>query len=151
MNNLSKPKVVIFDIDGTLANVDHRRHFVEGPKKDFEAFYDAMGDDTAYEDIIELTYLLRNSNRSIFICTGRPFDYFDITSQWLATNGVSYDALYMRPTDKKYDSDYSVKRSMLNQIQKLFNVVMAIDDRDQVVRMWRENGIRCLQVADGNF
>jgi hypothetical protein len=31
------------------------------------------------------------------------------------------------------------------------NTFLVLDDRDQVVKMWRERGFRCLQVANGNF
>lgn len=142
---------VIFDIDGTLANVDHRRHFVEGKKKDFDAFYEAMPNDAPYDDIIELAILLETKDRDVVICTGRPASYLETTVKWLKSNDVPYSCLMMRPFDRKYDPDWQVKQSMLDELKKVYNITMAIDDRDQVVKMWRDNGIRCLQVADGNF
>lgn len=75
---------VIFDIDGTLANIDHRRHLVEGPKKDFDAFYDAMVYDTVNPDVQDLYRLYaHNLDWLVYICTGRPEKYRSVTEEWL--------------------------------------------------------------------
>lgn len=142
---------VIFDIDGTLANCNHRRHFVEGKKKDFDSFYNAMADDTVNENIKNICNLLWSNGFHIIICTGRPEEYRFITQKWLADNGIDYVELLMRPDERRHNPDYEVKRDMLGEILDVREVLMAFDDRDQVVKMWRANGIQCLQVAEGNF
>ena len=144
-------KTIIFDIDGTLANCNHRRHFVEGKKKDFDSFYACMGVDTPDKEVINLSRLYYADNWNIIICTGRPESYRKITEEWLNSYDVAYDRLYMRSEDMKYDPDYAVKQLMLKEIQKEHQVYIAVDDRQQVVDMWRRNGILCFQVADGNF
>ena len=152
MSNYDEPPgAVIFDIDGTLANVEHRRHFVTGKKKDFTAFYGAMGDDTIMPVTRGLcnTYFMQRWH--VVICTGRPEAYRDVTERWLATRGVWYHELLMRPNDKWYDRDFEVKQTMLDAILEHRKVHVVFDDRDQVVEMWRRNGITCFQVAPGTF
>lgn len=151
---MTKPKAVIFDIDGTLADVEHRRHFVDGSmgKKDFNKFYEAMGDDGVHEDIRELYRMYSSTHKySMIICTGRPEQYRGVTEDWLWKYSIFSNGLLMRSEKRRHDPDYLIKQDMLAEIRKRFDVVLAVDDRDQVVKMWRDNGIRCLQVAEGDF
>lgn len=149
-----KPKAIIFDIDGTLADVEHRRHFVDGSKgkKDFNKFYEAMRDDGVHEDIVELFHLYQYSMKyRMVICTGRPEQYRSVTQDWLCKFGIDCNELLMRPDNRSHEPDYLVKQDMLNDLKLDYDIVLAVDDRDQVVKMWRDNGIRCLQVANGDF
>jgi len=153
MGNYDRKPCVICDIDGTLADVEHRRHFVQGKKKDFTAFYDAMGDDTPMIPIIGLVNMYMLNSWPVLLCTGRPERYREITEKWLDTIGLlRYEALYMRREDEEYTPDYQVKLVMLKQIRdEGYHPEIAIDDRNQVVEMWRSEGLTCLQVAEGNF
>ena len=160
-------KTVIFDIDGTLADVEHRVHFAR--EKDFDAFFDAMGDDTVNEPIADLLYFHLYKGVQIIFCSGRPDNYRGITEDWLleklgwymfghngwqARDALAEPYLFMRPEKKRMVPDYEVKKELLDEILKYVdkeNILYAVDDRQQVVDMWRNNGITCLQVADGNF
>lgn len=151
-------KIATFDMDGTLANVDHRRHLVErqpGEKRDFEAFYQAMGKDTINQDVAAIAKALKSAGWRIYICTGRPQMYWDLTYDWLNENGFSYDSLFMRPDSQRFVKDCDVKAEMLGRIKWMhvdkIEEMVAFDDRDQVVKMWRDNGVRCFQVAEGAF
>lgn len=58
----------------------------------------------------------------------------------------------MRPDDRRYDPDWVIKQEMLDRMNETgHNVRVAVDDRNQVVEMWRRNGVTCFQVADGDF
>ncbi len=143
---------VIVDIDGTLADVEHRRHFVSGDKKDFDAFYEAMGEDTPVTPVIQLVRMYRRDGYSILLCTGRPERYRGVTEKWLISAGVNFDWLHMRPKDQEYTPDHQIKLAMLERLRTDgYDPQVAIDDRDQVVQMWREEGLVALQCAEGEF
>ena len=153
-------ETVIFDIDGTLANIEHRTHFVTGKKKDFDAFNEAMVDDVPNEPIVRLHNALESDYQILYV-TGRLERYRELTIDFLMDIGrhIRYEEvleihLHMRPEDQRYLPDYQVKQEILNYILKFIdkkNIIFAVDDRQQVVDMWRSNGITTLQVADGNY
>jgi phosphoglycolate phosphatase-like HAD superfamily hydrolase len=142
---------VIFDIDGTLADCEHRRHFVTGKKKNFDKFYDAMGEDKVKSEIRGLCNSYHMNGWHVVICTGRPEKYREITEEWLKENAIFHSELRMRPDEKRHEPDYEVKQEMLDSIREERSVHIAFDDRNQVVDMWRRNGITCLQVDYGDF
>lgn len=140
------------DIDGTLGDCSHRRHYVEGTgKKDWKHFFSEMINDPVYEDIKFLIQLLYQKGHRIVICTGRPADYRDLTEQWLAKHAIFYDALYMRPKGD-YRADDIVKIELVDQMRlDGYDPKIAFDDRQRVVDALRVKGIRVLQVAPGDF
>lgn len=142
---------VIFDIDGTLANCEHRRHHVAGKKKDFHAFYEEMAGDTVNRYVQMLCNMYYFHEWHVALCTGRPERYREITSEWLTRHGIFYHELKMRPHDEECTPDYQVKQVMLDELRMDREVCVAVDDRKQVVDMWRRNGLLCLQVDEGDF
>ena len=143
-------RAVIFDIDGTVADITHRRHFVASKPKNWAAFNQTMHMDAPKHDIIAIMDTFRQEN-AIIMCSGRGMEWMQVTMDWLGKHGVVYDRLYMRPV-KDYRADNIIKKELLDQIiADGFEPWLVFDDRDQVVKMWRENGITCCQVAEGNF
>lgn len=87
----------------------------------------------------------------LIIVSGRKDTFADVTEKWLKDNVILYDHLYMRKADDNRP-DYIVKREIYEQyIQGKYNVLFVLDDRNQVVELWRSLGLVCLQVADGDF
>lgn len=142
---------IIFDMDGTLANCEHRRHLVDGKKKDFDAFHDLMNNDTVKEEIRGLCNMYYMNGWYIIICTGRPEKYAGVTERWLLEHGVFFHELRCRQDNLLSVPDFEIKQNMLNDIRKTRDVYLAVDDRKQVVDMWRKNGVVCLQCEDGAF
>lgn len=142
---------VIMDIDGTLANADHRIHLLLGEKKDWPAFLAAAPGDSVNEEIKILNNTLYQDN-VIVICTGRNEKTRAETEKWLADNGISYDHLLMRPADD-FSEDTIVKKAMLDQVRGEMGLVplFAVEDRKKVAAMFRENGVRCLHVCEGDY
>lgn len=147
-------KAIIFDIDGTVANCEHRQHLAA---VNFTAFEDGCVDDTPYENVIEIIRRIDRANIglhpqdriTIFACSGRQDKYRKITEDHLLAWDCPYEELLMRPTgDCRKDS--IVKAQFLDYIQQTHEVIMAFDDRQQVVDMWRERGITCAQVREWN-
>lgn len=140
---------VIFDIDGTLSNCQHRRYLAEeGDFKSFEYPFNILQDEPNHT-IIDVLRMFRSQGYPIVITSGRNERAKDVTIEWLKKHNIRYDELYMRG---QWDSrpDHEVKKEFLDKIGKN-SVYCVFDDRDSVVKMWREQGLTCFQVAEGNF
>lgn len=148
------PPCVIFDIDGTLANVSHRTQYVQINPKNWKAFNAAMVHDVPNKDIVWLVRTFYAVGSKILISSGRGAEDRDKTVHWLdnvANIAGLYEKLYMRPLDDDRRDDI-VKSEILDQmLLDGYNPTIAVDDRDQVVNMFRSRGLRVLQVAPGNF
>lgn len=141
----------VFDFDGTLSNTDHRKHFLTGLRKDWDGWYAAANKDPAHRDIIKFTWLARKEGIVPVICTGRGEEYRDQSEEWLFIHNVNYDKMYMRAKKDRRD-DTIIKKELVDLMrQDGYDPVLVFEDRDRVVKMWRDLGIRCLQVSPGNF
>lgn len=156
-----KPYAVVCDLDGTLCNVEHRRHFVrrEG-KKDWRSFFQGISQDAVNEWCRTLLREMGNSYKIVY-ASGRGDELEKETRKWLQTHGLDsfcdstgkwVDAdLYMRPRST-HRQDYIVKEIILDfEILTRFEPIFFIDDRKQVVDMWRRRGYTCLQCDEGDF
>jgi len=141
---------MVFDLDGTLADLSHRLHYIRSMPKDWDSFFEHCINDSPIHEIIDLNNMFYEKYNWIEVWSGRSDVTRDVTIKWLEINGVKYDVLRMR---KKRDhrADDVIKEEMLHALPRDMWPNMAFDDRDRVVAMWRRNGIRCLQVAPGDF
>lgn len=191
----------IFDLDGTLALIDHRRHLVSlGPgsvvkvgmekqegtlvsknehghwwikfpevgewlhhpgdihfKPDWDAFFKACVDDKPNMPVIHVLNQLRYAN-NIQIWSGRSDAVRKETVHWLCDHtglGMAFfnnKTLRMRK-EGDYTPDEVLKKQWLDELSQTERkrLTATFDDRDKVVRMWRDNGVPCFQVAPGDF
>src|SRR5688572_3363654 len=103
-------KVVVCDVDGTLANNDHRRHWLLNKPKNWKAWYAGLEADTPYHDIVRLAQIL-GQTYPLIICTGREGSYREQTERWLQTQtplGPLIRGVYTRGV-KDYRGDDIVK------------------------------------------
>ena len=143
---------IIVDIDGTVAEIEHRLHFVKNHPKRWDEFYNNIEDDVPIMPVVRLIQSLwaDRANRIVF-CTGRTDNYRSQTTAWLTKHVFYPTNLYMRATGD-YRDDSVIKLELLAQMRADgFQPILAIEDRKRVVDMWRANGIFCMQVADGEF
>jgi len=150
--------IIICDLDGTLANCEHRVHHVRSKPKNWDAFYAGVKDDEANYPVLNLLHTYLESDwldyRLIF-CSGRPERCREDTETWLHEQGFhrGHKARYklLMRKDGDFRQDYIVKQEILDQHIDKDRVLFVLDDRQQVVDMWRRNGLTCFQVAEGNF
>lgn len=152
---MTKPyaiKCFLFDLDGTLCSVEHRRKYVQGEYKDWKAFNSACVLDKPVRHVQIIHDLISFYSYKIIYCSGRTDEYRKETLEWLELHlGVSDPDLRMRKAGD-HRPDNVVKKEILDTIRKNgYDPIAAFDDRDQVVAMWRENGVPCFQVAPGDF
>lgn len=146
---MSKP-IVIFDLDGTLADCEHRKKYLLQKPKDWNAFFAEAVHDTPIEPMRVLNRTLAESGKfCIYICTGRHEGMRVGTEAWLKKHEIEWDFLLMR-REKDFRQDFTVKKEMLSQLPAE-RVLFIIDDRNQAVEMWRREGFFCLQCADGDY
>lgn len=141
---MSLIKAIICDIDGTLALLGDRNRY----------------DPTTGEDLLNnpIAHILKvYDNQTIIpveliLISGREEKYRKVTKDWLKKHGIThYKNFYMRKTGD-FRKDFIIKKELFEKyIKGKYDILFVLDDRDQVVKMWRDEGLTCLQVAYGNF
>ena len=135
------PLAIICDLDGTLALLGGRSP------------YDASRclDDALNEPIAHILRTYQSIGVRILLVSGREAKHRKPTEQWLEHHGIAHAALHMRRT-RDFRKDAVVKTEVFEQhIRGQYEVLFVLDDRNQVVDMWRGLGLTCLQVAPGDF
>lgn len=156
--NRKQVSCIVTDLDGTIANLDHRLHFIhppEGVKKNWKEFLSRCDQDTPKEDVIDVilsTYIGYGEHGNLVACSGRGDEYRDKTQAWLDEHLPICSGLFMRERGD-YRDDSIVKENLLDFeiLTRYHRVACVFDDRDRVVAMWRRRNILCLQVAFGEF
>ena len=147
-------KWIIFDLDGTLADIEDRRQLCtkENGKMDWNKFFDPKNIklDKPNMPVIMMAQALTAFGYKIAIFSGRSARTEDATKDWLHKQDIKFDILKMRP-ERNFRPDEQLKLEWLNNMDWKDNVEAVFDDRDKVVNMWREIGLTCMQVAPGNF
>lgn len=193
----------IFDLDGTIALIEHRRKYVtllpgsavmvqgksaiyagpnekipgdywidHGPgvgtyswhpsdvkfKPNWPAFFAACVHDEPNTPVIRVLHSLMYSAADIRIFSGRSDEVREQTVQWLLLHTSLYArelntvTLRMRK-EGDYTPDEVLKKQWLDELptRDRMRLMAVFDDRDKVVKMWRDNGVACFQVAPGEF
>lgn len=138
----SLPKAIICDLDGTLALMDNRNPF--------DASH--ADEDQLNESVASTLRLFSKNGYQILLVSGREDKFKEPTIKFLEKHGINYDRLLMRKS-KDYRKDSIVKREIYEgTIKGKYYVEFVLDDRDQVVDMWRQElGLSCFQVNYGGF
>lgn len=151
-NQFVKPKIklseyntkledaIIVDMDGTLA-IMHNRSPFDVSKCD---------EDLPNQPVLETVYKWQDSVK-IIIVSARTDDGKELTEKWLNQYQVKYTNLYMRQTGD-LRKDAIIKEEIYREyIEGKYNIKFILDDRNQVVEMWRSLGLIVFQVAEGDF
>ena len=148
-------KTVIFDLDGTLALIDSRREISIGDdgKMDWDTFFNPkmISLDDPNIPVIKMAQILDSQGFNIVIFSGRSIKTDSATKDWLDKHNVPFNKLFMRPPDKHFWPDNKLKQHWLDRVVIKDDIFAVFDDRQQVVDMWRDNGLTVFQVADGDF
>ena len=133
---------ILCDIDGTVADLEHRRHWLKSKPKNWKAFYADVSKDAPIESTIFVIRELAKTNRIIF-CTGRSSEHKTKTVQWLEKYvHLKQDLLLYMRQEGDYRDDSIIKLELLDQIRRDgFDPKFVFEDRKRVKRMWVENGI----------
>jgi FMN phosphatase YigB (HAD superfamily) len=142
-----KQEIVIFDIDGTLADVSERIHHLQKNPRIGRPLLVGWHKTKRSNRCAFVTFLFLGSLGSL--CSGRSEEHRSETIAWLKKERVKYHELRLRKSGDRR-SDVIVKREMLHRIDET-KVLFVVEDRNRVVEMWRKEGLVCLQCAPGEF
>lgn len=135
------PEAYVFDVDGTLAQMDGRSPYE----------WHRVHTDKLKPDVAGMAYALKALGYKIIVMSGRDGACFDLTKQWLDKHSIAHDLLVMRAMgDTRKDNIIKVEL-FREKVAPNYCVRGTFDDRNQVVAMWRQIGLTCFQVCDGNF
>lgn len=140
-NNL--PKAIICDVDGTYAIIGNRSPF------DASSSFDT---DSPNIPVVKTVEYLYNSGYKIIFCSGREDKFEQVTRDFINkySPNIIFE-LFMRKTGDKRPDDIVKEEIFIDKIKNTYNVLYCMDDRDRVVKRWRDLGLTCFQVAPGDF
>jgi phosphoglycolate phosphatase-like HAD superfamily hydrolase len=141
---------VVFDIDGVLSDAGTRQHFLERGRRDWEAFFDACGDDPLIEEVAQLLHLLDQSLHLILL-TGRPLRVQPQTAAWLKRYELRWDLLIMRDYGD-YSAARQFKQWTVADLRRYgFDLQLAFEDDKRNVEMFRGEGVPCVYIHSGYY
>ena len=151
-----KTLTVIFDLDGTLALIDKRRELATiglNGKINWEIFFNPNNIqlDEPNIPVIKTFQAMKQAGFRVGIFSGRDSISEKETKEWLTENGINWDFIKMRPQGDFTPDDRLKKQWLDDELDQGHSILCVFDDRDKVVKMWRENNIACFQVEYGNF
>ena len=154
----SPNKCVVSDLDGTLADCNHRRHFVRNLnndpnwRKDWHGFFSQISLDTLRQEVADQLKSAKAAGLDIILVSARPYTYRKATEAWLLKNGIQWDRLLMREASDNRD-DTIVKQEIIDKLLDKTKIITWFDDRKCVIDAVRSNGINVINVGgdDNDF
>ena len=108
---------VVFDMDGVLSDASTRQHYLEFPRRDWEAFFAACGDDALIDEVARLLECLDDDLR-IVLLTARPMRVQRQTLGWLERYKLRWDLLIMREFGD-YQASRAFKQRTVGELRAL--------------------------------
>lgn len=145
--------VLLFDLDGVLADASHRQHHLHLEEPDWDGFYAAVDADTPLETGARLLSAL-HPDVPVVILTGRIDAVAPTTVEWLRRHRIRWDMLVCRPAADSDRDTHAVDYKRI-EVAKLLAAsirpVLAIDDNRRIVAMYEEFGIPGAYVSSGYY
>jgi hypothetical protein len=144
--NVCMKKAIICDLDGTLALLNGRSPFDAST-----CHNDQLNNPVA--NLLEVYAHQTLYDISLIFLSGRYDTYMEETKKWLEKHNIThYEHLFLRSAHDKRKDVLFKKEIYKNHIEGKYDVLFVLEDRDQVVEMWRKDlGLTCLQVDYGAF
>jgi hypothetical protein len=140
----------VIDIDGVLSDATTRQHYLEAPRRDWRAFFDACGEDPVIEEVKVLLDLLDPALKTVLL-TARPERVHHLTEAWLEHYRIRWDVLLMRPWGDYVQSREFKQESVWELRSYGFELRLAIEDDRRNVEMFRGEGVPCIYFHSGYY
>ncbi|MBV9659972.1 MAG: hypothetical protein JO337_02325 [Acidimicrobiales bacterium] len=143
-------RTVVFDLDGVLSDAASRQHYLEGPWRDWDAFFESCGDDPLIEEVATLLGLLDPDLWTVLL-TARPAWVQPQTLAWLHRYGLRWDLLVMRDMGD-YGAAREFKRRSVRELRSVgFDPVLSFEDDRRNVAMFHEEGVPTVYIHSGYY
>ena len=141
---------VVFDMDGVLSDASGRQHLLERPRRNWDAFFEAAGEDALIEEVAQLLDLLEH-DLSIVLLTARPISIQRHTLGWLERHDLRWDLLVMREWGD-YGASREFKRDAVRDLRTYgFDLQLAFEDDRRNVDMFHREGVPCIYIHSGYY
>lgn len=141
---------VVFDMDGVLSDAATRQHYLEAPRKDWDAFFAACGDDELIDEVARLLDVL-DDELHIVLLTARPMSVQAQTLGWLDRYHLRWDLLIMREFGD-YQASTSFKRRSVDELKGYgLDLRLAFEDDRRNVDMFHAEGVPCIYIHSGYY
>lgn len=138
-------KIILFDLDNTISDMDHRLSLIDRLEPDWDAFEASCDLDYPIHSTILLMRALHHQHQ-VWIWTGRSDNVKGKTVKWLTAQGVPYDQLIMRRYGDQRPT-VRIKRDWLNDNPvPRDRVLCAFDDDPQIIQMLNSEQVLAYQV-----
>ena len=138
---------VIFDMDGTLADVSSIRHHLtkydetkRTVVKHFHRFHAESVSVPPHDHVVNSAQMAHMLGHAVLVVTARKHMWRHHTAWWLALHNVPSDMLMMRGNEDNR-KDYEVKKDMLDTLRKAYDIIHAWDDNPSIIKLWEESNI----------
>jgi hypothetical protein len=141
---------VVFDMDGVLSDASRRQHYLEWPMNDWDAFFEACGDDELIDEVARLLEVLDDELR-VLLLTARPMRVQPQTLAWLHRYELRWDLLVMRHRGD-YQASRTFKRGAVEELRDYgFDLRLAFEDDRRNVDMFHAAGVPCIYIHSGYY
>ena len=137
--------IILCDIDGTVANNDHRQHFLEG-KKDWDGFFSELVNDLPIQIIIDKVIQEQANGKEIVFLTGRPERYRNSTTLWLKEYFNFEFKLLMRNDDDQRNK-LEIKKEIFEKNFSSDEIYCGFENDKEIIKLWKTLD---LNVLDAN-
>ncbi|MDZ7679280.1 MAG: hypothetical protein U5K29_12105 [Acidimicrobiales bacterium] len=143
-------EAVVFDLDGVLSDAAQRQHFLEAPRRDWDAFFAACGDDDVIDEVARLLDVIDDA-LTIILLTARPISVQPQTLGWLDHYKLRWDLLIMREYGD-YQASTAFKRRSVGELRDYgFDLRLAFEDDRRNVDMLHTEGVPCVYIHSGYY
>jgi phosphoglycolate phosphatase-like HAD superfamily hydrolase len=143
-------RAVVFDLDGVLSDAASRQHYLEGPWRDWDSFFDKCGDDPLIEEVAQLLDLL-DPGLVVVLLTARPAWVQPQTLAWLHRYKLRWDLLVMRDRGDYAAAREFKRRSIRELRQQGLEPVLSFEDDRRNVAMFHEEGVPTVYIHSGYY
>ncbi len=141
---------VVFDMDGVISDAAQRQHLLQPPRRDWDAFFAACGDDALIPEVARLFEVL-DPEVHVVLLTARPLTVQPQTLDWLDRQALRWDLLLMRPYGD-YTASRAFKKESVGQLRGYgFDLRLAFEDDQRNVEMFHAEGVPCIYIHSGYY